>query len=76
MCGKRFVLSLSTIDIATAVSKRNRECLTEAIEAGLHDIEENDITELLDSYNEELTNEELLEIEKEQEAVSNSNSGQ
>ncbi|KAK4326641.1 hypothetical protein Pmani_002851 [Petrolisthes manimaculis] len=64
----QFVHDFTGFDIASTVSKSNRECLAKAIEAGFDDLEENDIDELLDSHTVELTNEELLENEKEQEA--------
>ncbi|KAK4310882.1 hypothetical protein Pmani_017593 [Petrolisthes manimaculis] len=70
----QFVHDFTGFDIASTVSKSYRECLAKAIEAGFDDLEKNDIDELLDSHTVELTNEELLENEKEQEAKSQSTS--
>ncbi|XP_064103302.1 tigger transposable element-derived protein 1-like [Macrobrachium nipponense] len=55
-------------DISENIYKASKECLVKAKEAGFDELEEKDIEELLESHREELTNEELLEMEKLQNA--------
>ena len=64
----QFVHDFVVFDINDNVLRANKESLDKAREAGFDDLEQKDIDELLESHREELTNEELLEMEKIQNA--------
>ena len=64
----QLVYNFVGFDIQENVLKVNKESLDKAREAGFDELEQNDIDELLESHREELTNEELFEMEKIQEA--------
>ncbi|XP_068251128.1 tigger transposable element-derived protein 1-like [Palaemon carinicauda] len=64
----QLVYDFVDFDIQENISKSNQECLAKAREAGFDQLEAKDIDELIESHRVELTNEDLLELEKIQNA--------